>query len=173
MRVAQMWGRGAAVAFLLSVVSSATVAAPLQIREQTPASRGWLAQPAIDVPDSCAQRVIACRPGRFGELEQVRTLSLPETFAAQLVEALGPADVVELQVANPVAWALYTNAIDDVVGTHGRLALSVAAAAGPTPDATLLEDVAVLVQQVPEPSLLANVLIGLACWRRVSRRPST
>ena len=65
-----------------------------------------------------------------------------------------------------MAWALYTNAIDGVVGTHARLALSVAAAAGPTPDATLLEDVAVLVQQVPEPSLLVSVLIGLACWRR-------
>ena len=35
----------------------------------------------------------------------------------------------------------------------------------PTRDATLFEDVSVLVQQVPEPSLLVSVLIGLLGWR--------
>ena len=170
MRVVQVWGRGAAVALLLSAVSSVAGAAPFQMAGQTPASRDWLALPAVDVPDPCAQHVIACRPGRFGELAETRARSLFETFAAQLGEATSPtADAGDLATGDTAVWALSAGSIAGG-GTQARLALA-AAAANPTRDATILEDVSVLVQQVPEPSLLISLLIGIAGWR-LRRGPS-
>ena len=170
MRVVQVWGRGAAVAFLLSVVSSVASAAPFQMAGHTPASRGWLGSPAVDVPDPCAEDVLMCRPGRVGELAETPARSLFETFAAQLGEATSPTtDAVALPTGNSAAWALYAGSIAGG-GTHVRLALT-SAAADPTRDATLFEDVSVLVQQVPEPSLLVSVLIGLLGWR-VRRGPA-
>ena len=169
----QVLGRGAAVAFLLSVVSSAGVAAPLPMPGQASvaARRAWIASSAMDVPDACGSRAIACRPGVFGSIEAAQLRTLSERFSAQLVEALRPADVTGLHAAGPATWVLYTDTVRGA-GAHAVLTIPVAAT-GNAPDATLLENMTVIVQQVPEPSVLVNVLIGLAWWARASRRGSS
>lgn len=172
MQAVQVLGRGAAVAFLLFVVSSVGVAKPLPMPGHTTASttRGWLASSAADVPEACGRRAIACRPDAFGHIETAQLRTLSERFSAQLVEALRPAaDFTRLHGADPATWALYADAFR---GAGAQALAMPLAATGPTPDATLLENVTVIVQQVPEPSLLVNVLIGVAGWACASRRSS-
>ena len=165
----QVLGRGAAVVFLLSVVSSAGIAAPLPMPGQSTvtAKRGWLASSVMDVPETCLQRTIGCRPGAFGDPETAQLRTLSERFAAQLVDALRPtSDAAGHHAADPATWALSSGAVR---GPVAQAMLTLAAAApGTTPDATLLEHMTVLVLQVPEPSMLINVLIGLVWWTRAA-----
>jgi hypothetical protein len=170
MHVAQVMGRGAAVAFLLSVVSAAAGAAPIQMSGPRAVSRGQLASSAIDLADSCAQHVIGCGAVRFGELEPVPTPSLFATFAAQLRQATTAPLVTDADDGTADAWALSTG---PMIGglTQARLARIAASTADSAGDVTLLEDVSVLVQQVPEPSLLVSVALAIALTRAsLSRR---
>ena len=170
MYVAQVVGRGAAVAFLLSVVSAAAGAAPFQMSGQSAVSRGQLAVSAVDLADPCAQHVIGCGAVRFGELAPVPTPSLFATFAARLGEATSAPLVTDVDDGTAEAWALYTGPMIGGV-TQARLARIAATAADSGGDVTLLEDMSVLVQQVPEPSLLVSVALGIGLTRAsLSRR---
>ena len=165
MHEVQVLARGAVVALLMSVVSSTTAAAPLQLAGHTTAGHGWLPS-AIDVPDPCAQRVIACRPGQFEAFEFVQRTVFAR-FSAQIGEALGPvASVLELQSAVPVARVLYTDALS---GASPSFVIPAAGADAPD-ESALFDGVAVLVQEMPEPPVLVTMAIALMSLARARRR---
>ena len=90
MRVAQMWGRGAAV----RVPLSGGRRPPLQRHcryGSKPRRAAATHSPAMDRAGDPWPR--SPRPGRFGELERVRALARD----VRTLEALGPASVVKLQ----------------------------------------------------------------------------
>ena len=160
MRVVRVLGRGAAVAFLLCVVSRVAVATPFDLAGKLVAGPPWPASHHADLPEPCAQHVIACNAGRFGELDHTHA-TLFEAFAARLDEATSSVtDAVDPPADDAVAWALYAGTM--TTGAPDARGALTTTAASPTPDTTLFEDVSVLVQQVPEPPLLVSVLLGIA-----------